>query len=156
MADFKLTISNPKTGKSFKRDVTGKEADNLLGKDIGEPVSGDLIGFPGYEFAITGGSDLAGFPMRRGIQGFARKRITMYEGVGFSGLSRKGRRQQGLRRKRTVVGKKVSPKITQVNLKVTKEGSTDLFAEKKEEAPPAEAAKEAAPQKQEKPAEAQA
>jgi hypothetical protein len=32
MADFKLTISNPKTGKSTKKDVSGKEAEALLGK----------------------------------------------------------------------------------------------------------------------------
>jgi small subunit ribosomal protein S6e len=139
MAEFKLTIGHPK-GKSYKRDITGKEADALLGKDIGEAIAGDALGFAGYEFQVMGGSDYSGVPMRRGIKGASRKRILMYGGVGFSGLNRWKKRQNGLRRKKTVCGQKIHTKITQVNLKIVKEGPTDLFAEQKEEK--AEAPKE--------------
>ena len=145
MVDFKLTIGNPKTGKSYKKDITGKEADALLGKDIGETINGDDIGFPGYEFVATGGSDYAGFPMRHGIKGAGRKMILMYRGTGFSGRDRWRKTQRGLRVKKTICGQKIYPKITQVNLKITKEGPKDLFAEEK----PKEEAKEAKPEKKE-------
>ncbi len=131
--DLKVTINNPKTGKSVKKDITGKEADVFLGKDIGDTVSGDTVGFSGYEFKISGGSDHAGFPMRSGLKGVERKRIFTYKGVGFSGRNRHGKMEDGLRIKRMVFGQRIGPKITQVNLVVTKEGQTPLFTEAKAE-----------------------
>ena len=130
MAEFKLTIGDPKTGKSVKKDLSGPQAEALLGKDIGETVSGDALGFAGYEFMITGGSDNAGFPMRYGLKGFGRKRILTYSGVGFSGKNRWGRGQKGLRVKTLVCSQKIFPKISQVNLKITKMGSAPLFEQK--------------------------
>jgi small subunit ribosomal protein S6e len=134
MTEFKLTINNPKTGKSYKRDVADAHAATLLNKDIGESVPGDALGFTGYEFQITGGSDNAGFPMRQGIRGAARKKIFTYKGVGFSGRDRWKHTQKGLRLKTTVCGQKVGHTVTQVNLKITKEGPKDVFssAEKEE------------------------
>ncbi len=130
MVEFKLTIGDPKSKRSFKKELTGKEAEALLGKDIGETVSGDAIGFAGYEFSITGGSDYAGFPMRRGLKGFGRKKILTFKGVGFSGRDRWGKMQKGLRVKTTVCGQKIYPKITQINMKIVnvKEGAQNLFA----------------------------
>lgn len=133
MAEFKLTVSDPKTGKSYKRDVSGKEAEALLGKDINEVVSGDTLGFAGYEFEVTGGSDYAGFPMRYGLKGFGRKRILTYGGVGFSGRDRWGKNKSGLRVKTTICAQKIYPKISQVNLKIVKEGSVNLFTDAKAE-----------------------
>lgn len=135
MAEFKLTISNPKTGKSYKKDLSGKEAEALLSKDIGEKVVGDTVGFSGYEFEITGGSDSSGFPMRHGIRGAARQKIYTYKGAGFSGRNRWGRTEKGLRVKTTVRGQKIAAETTQVNLKILKEGTVDLF---KAEAKPEE------------------
>ena len=131
MATFKLTIADTQTGKSCKRDVTGKEAEALLGKDVGETISGDGLGLTGYEFKITGGSDSAGFPMRHGLKGFGRKRILMYAGTGFPGRDRLGQRQKGLRMKKTVCSQKIYPKITQVNMQIVKAGPQNLFEEKK-------------------------
>jgi len=116
MAEFKLTIGNPKTGKSYKKDVSGSEAEKLLGKDIGENVLGDEIGYSGYEFVITGGSDSAGFPMRRGIRGVGRTKIFTYKGVGFSGRNRWKKRQDGLRVRKSVRGQKIGSKTSQINL----------------------------------------
>lgn len=135
MADFKLTINNPKTGKSYKKDVSGKDADALLSKDIGEKVAGDALGFSGYEFEITGGSDSAGFPMRHGIRGAARQKVYTYKGVGFSGRNRWGKTEKGLRVKTTVRGQKIAAETIQVNLEIVKEGAVDLF---KAEAKPEE------------------
>lgn len=141
MASFKLTINDPKTGKSHKRDITGKEAEVLFGKDIGETITGDAFGFAGYEFVITGASDNAGFPLRHGLKGFGRKRILTYKGVGFPGRDRHGQSQQGLRMKKTMCGEKIYPKVSQINMKIAKIGPQDLFAAQEQ---PKEAKEQAA------------
>ena len=132
MAEFKLTINNPKTGKSYKHDIKDSHADALLTKDLGETVSGSAVGLDGYEFEITGGSDNAGFPMRSGLLGTGRKRIFAYGGVGFSGRDRWKKTQKGLRMKVAVAGQKIGPSTTQINLKVLKEGS-HVFQDKPKE-----------------------
>ena len=133
MAELKLTINNPKTGKSYKQDVKDAHADALLTKELGEKVSGDPLGFAGYEFEIRGGSDNAGFPMRSGLAGTGRKRIFTYKGVGFSGRDRWEHTQKGLRMKVAVAGQRISASTTQVNLKILKEGS-HVFEDAKKEA----------------------
>jgi len=119
MADFKLCIADPKTGKTYQKEVKDSDAQSFVGMKIGEAVKGELIGLTGYELLITGGSDYCGFPMRRGILGI-RKKITLLGGVGFSG----GRK--GMKKRKTVCGHKISKNIVQVNLKVTKEGTKKL------------------------------
>ena len=135
MTEFKVVIGC-KDGKSYQKELKGAEADALHNLVLGAKVSGNSLGFPGYEFEITGGSDKCGFPMRKGIQ-FPRKKIMTGKGVGFNGLNREGTKQPGLLKKRTVCGDRVSKIITQVNLKVLKEGPQkfggDAAAEKKEE-----------------------
>ncbi|HLC19533.1 MAG TPA: S6e family ribosomal protein [Candidatus Nanoarchaeia archaeon] len=133
MADFKLTISDPKTGKSVKKDITGGAVDALLLRDVGDKVDGEHIGFAGYEFELTGGSDSAGFPLKKSIRGSGRKTIFTYRGVGFSGRDRWGVMQRGLRVKKAVAGSKITGQTTQVNLKILKEGPQALFTEEKKE-----------------------
>ncbi len=129
MATFKLTIADPKNGKCYKKEVKDDEAQGFIGLNIGESVKGDACGMPGYEMVVTGGSDNCGFPMRSGILG-QRKRITLLGGVGF-----KGHDEKGIAVRKTVCGHKVHEKISQINLKVVKQGEkalTEMF-------PPAEA-----------------
>ncbi|MBI4980181.1 30S ribosomal protein S6e [Candidatus Woesearchaeota archaeon] len=135
MAEFKLVIGT-KDGKSYQKDVKGAEADALHNLKIGDKVSGEGLGFPGYEFLITGGSDKCGFPMRKGVQ-FARKKILTLKGVGFAGKNRTGTKQAGLLKKRTVCGDRISKIMVQVNLKVIKEGPQKFGGDA-----PAEGAKE--------------
>ena len=118
MASFKLCISD-KNGKTFQKEIKDDAAKPFLGMNIGEAVKGDLVELSGYELQITGGSDYCGFPMRRGILG-SRKKMIIYKGVGFSGDAK------GIKKKKTVVGHKVNDKISQINLKVTKEGAKPL------------------------------
>lgn len=130
MVDFKLVLGT-KDGKSYQKEIKSPEADNLLKLRIGNTVSGEELGFPGYEFLVTGGSDKCGFPMRKGIQD-ARKRVLIGQSVGFCGKKRRlgkktvRKRQQGLVRRRTVCGEMITKIIHQVNLKVVKEGSRSL------------------------------
>lgn len=119
MASFKLCISDPKTGKTFQKEIKDDMAKPLLGMNIGEQFKGDAVELSGYEFQITGGSDYCGFPMRKGILG-SRKKLVIYGGVGFKGDAK------GIKKKKTVVGHKVHDKISQINLKVTKEGAKPL------------------------------
>ena len=125
MVEFKLVIADPKTGKSYKKEVKDAEASVLLGKKIKETV--ELHGMPGYKFVITGGSDHAGFPMRADIQGTERKRIYAKGGAGIKD-DRKGEKK-----KKIVCGNNISPKITQVNLKITSYGPKPLEEKKAEE-----------------------
>lgn len=136
MPEFKLNIADPKTSKCIQKTLTDPKSAVLIGMKIGDILKGDDIGFAGYEFIITGGSDFCGFPMRRGI-GVPRKRILIQKGVGFRG----GRR--GMKKRKTVCGETINEKITQINLKITKYGKEKLFAEaKSEEEKPKEAKKE--------------
>ncbi|MBI2102218.1 30S ribosomal protein S6e [Candidatus Woesearchaeota archaeon] len=124
MADIKLVLGL-KDGKSVQKELKGTQTEALLGKRLTQTVSGDVLGFPGYEFLITGGSDICGFPMRKGIQE-ARKRVLVTGGIGFSGAKRDGSKQFGLLRRRTVCGEVIVPTTHQVNLKVVKEGPAPL------------------------------
>ncbi len=133
MVEFKLVIG-AKDGKSYQKEVKSPEADTFLKKKIGETLSGDAAGFPGYEFLITGGSDKCGFPMRKGIQ-MPRKKILLGQGVGFCGKDRKGKTQKGLIRRRTVCGEVVTKIIHQVNVKAVKEGPQPLAPPATETAP---------------------
>ena len=137
MVEFKLVLG-AKDGKCYQKECKGGEADHLLKKRIGDTISGSEIGFEGYEFQITGGSDKCGFPMRKGIQE-PRKKVLIGGSVGFSGKKRKLRKstkptkQKGLIKRRTVCGEMVTKIIHQINMKILKEGSTSLGEEAKEE-----------------------
>jgi len=126
MAEFKLVIADPKTGKCVQKEVKDAEAKAFAGLKIKDAVKGEAIGFPGYEFTLTGGSDKSGFPMRSGIMG-ARKKIKTYPGLGY-----RKTKEKGMQKRKTVCGSRVTPNIAQISLKITKEGSASLFP--KEEA----------------------
>ena len=119
MAAFKLCISDPSSGKTFQREVKDSLAGPFIGLNIGETIKGDLFDMGGYELKITGGSDDSGFPMRKGILGL-RKKITILGGVGFRGGAK------GIKRRKTVCGHKIHERVSQINLKVIKQGSKKL------------------------------
>ena len=149
MASFKLCIANPKNGKCYQKEVKDAEAGAFMGLNVGENVKGDAFGMAGYEFLITGGSDYCGFPMRHGILGL-RKKIYSYGGVGFKKL------KKGEKTRKTVCGHKIHDKITQINLKVLKEGAKKIEdimpagGKAEGEAPKADAKKEEKPKVEEK------
>lgn len=116
--EFKLTINDKE--KAFKHVVKEPEAAALVGLKIGDKVKGDSIGLPGYEFIITGGSDNAGFPMRRGIEGPERSKMLFTL-------------KNGSKKRKTVMGNTVAETISQINMKVEKKGSKPLGEEVKAE-----------------------
>lgn len=119
MTNVKINIADPESAKTKAEDNDNLEA--LVGQEIGNEVDGSLLGYDGYVFEITGGSDDSGFPMRKDVPGSDRKEVLITEGVGL----RKNRK--GNKRRRTVVGNTVNQKTAQVNLKVVEKGDQPLF-----------------------------
>ena len=128
MAEFKAVIADPKSGKTYKRDVAGQFANALVGRKLGEEIDGLFVGLPGYKLAITGGSDKDGFPMRRDLPGPRRRRILLSGGVGFHPP------RSGMRKKKTVRGNTVSPDILQLNMKIVQRGPKSIEDAWKEQA----------------------
>ncbi len=114
---LKLNISNK--GKAWKLEVEG---DVLSGKSVGETFDGKEIKqeLSGYELKITGGSDIAGFPMMEKVEGIGLRRVLLKKGWGMSDSIK------GIRRRKTVRGKSIAEKIVQVNINVVKEGTKKL------------------------------
>lgn len=114
---MKVTIGT-QNGKTFQKEV--EDASQIFGKKIGETFDGGIIGLPGYELEITGGSDRDGFPMRASREGTERKRVLLKDGVGLE-TDREGERQR-----KSVRGNTVSNQIEQLNTKVTDSGEKSV------------------------------
>lgn len=124
MAELKVVISDPKSGKSVQKVLTDEDAKSLYGRKISEKINGELLNLTGYEFEITGGSDYCGFPMRRDINGPMRKAVLITRGWGLR------HERRGIKRRISFAGNTVFDKTAQLNLKVVKMGKTPLFEEK--------------------------
>ena len=120
MAKFQLNLGDPKTGKTHKTIVEGAKANILIGKRINEDIEGSLIGFPGYIFKVTGGSDKDGFPMRSNLDGPIRKKILSTKGQGFN-ISEKG-----MKKRKLVRGNTISDDIYQINVRIVTMGKKKI------------------------------
>jgi small subunit ribosomal protein S6e len=129
MAEIKVVLSNPKTGKSYQKVLKDEDSKRLMGLKIGDKLQGESIDLAGYEFEITGGSDFAGFPMRKDVQGIGRKKILATHGVGL----RKKRNARGVKIRKSVAANTIYDKTAQVNMKVLKEGKMPLGEDKVKE-----------------------
>ncbi len=117
---MKVVINDSKSGNTFQRELeTGKNV-QLVGKKIGEKVEGSLVGLPGYELKITGGSDTDGAPMRFDIPASRRLHVVLSRGPGVKHL------KKGLKLKRRVTGNVVSDRTAQLNTKIEKYGEKPL------------------------------
>lgn len=150
---FKINIG-AKDSRTFKLE---SDTENLVGKKIGESVSGNDIDakLSGYELEITGTSDKAGFPGLKEVEGVSLKKVILTHGTGMRKF-----RPKGFRIKKTVRGNIISRDTIQINLKVTKTGEKKLEEifpeqvkakeEKKEEAKPESMKEEQKESKEEK------
>jgi len=117
---MKIVFGDPKSKFVFQKQVEASKEGQLLGKKIGDKLDGGIIGLEGYELTITGGTDKAGFPMRKDIVGVHKILAFLSGGTGIR------RVKKGSREKRNVVGNTVSESIAQVNAKISKEGAKPL------------------------------
>jgi small subunit ribosomal protein S6e len=127
---YKLNISggNSGPGKGLSKIVEIDEKKfRFEGMKIGDVIKGGLIGFPNYEFEITGGSDASGFPMRKDVHGPVKKKIYVSKrGIGYKP------KRKGQKRRKTVRGNEVTSDMNMINLKVIKYGEAQLFKTKEE------------------------
>jgi small subunit ribosomal protein S6e len=146
---FKINISE-KNGKTYHLEL---ESEELIGKELHDKIDGKEISndLEGYEFEITGASDSAGFTALESVEGTNLKRVLLNYGKAMHKRPRReGKKKvsnpkpKGLRMRKTVRGKVISPAIVQINLKILKEGHkklSEIFPdqnqpkEKKEEKP---------------------
>jgi small subunit ribosomal protein S6e len=110
--EFKVVVSDP---QSYQREVKDDKAPRLMNLKVGDEFDGGLVGLPGYGLKITGGSDKAGFPMKKGIQGIKRSMVMMTEGVGYNPV-------EAVRRRKRVRGEMVAEDIVQINTFIAKRG----------------------------------
>jgi small subunit ribosomal protein S6e len=110
LAQFKLVLSDPKTGKSEVHELKDATAQALIGRKIGESIDGKALGFGG-SIVVTGGSDKAGFPMRRDVLGGGKNYVLMSAGVGFHSKT------EGAKRRRMVRGNTITEELFQLNAK---------------------------------------
>ena len=113
-----IVISEPKSGKSANKKT---EESVFLNRKIGEEVSLDTIGLPGFKAKITGGSDKQGFPMKPSMQGASRKKVLLKKGVGYRPKTK------GAIKRKSVRGNTVSIETQQINLAITQAGEMQLF-----------------------------
>ncbi len=129
--EIKVNVGDPKSKKTHTFTIPEGDAKAVYGKKIGDTFRGELFGKAGYEVQITGGSDNAGFPMRRDVAGTGRRQILTVRGIGNQQTPR------GTRIRKTVSGNTASEFTSQLNVKIVKHGAAPLVEaaaeEKKEE-----------------------
>lgn len=114
---FKIIIGD--AGKAWRIE---SESSGLVGKSVGDKIEGSAVNadLAGYELEITGGSDNAGFPLAKDVEGVYLKKLLLTKGFGMK------ENISGLRRRKTVRGKQISETTVQINMKVVKHGSKKL------------------------------
>lgn len=140
---FKINMSE-KNGKTYHLEL---ESEELIGKELHDKIDGKDISadLNGYEFEITGASDSAGFTALESVEGTNLKKILLSYGKAMHKRPRReGKkkvsnfRPKGLRMRKTVRGKVISPAIVQINLKILKEGNkklSEIFPEQNQPKP---------------------
>lgn len=116
---FKINIADK--GKTWKVE-SASEA--IIGKKLGEVVHGKEVAdnLEGYEFKIAGASDISGLPHKADVEGPTLKRVLLTRGWGMHD------NHEGIRRRKSVRGKQLSEKTSQINLIVVKHGHATLHS----------------------------
>ncbi|HUU75862.1 MAG TPA: 30S ribosomal protein S6e [Methanoregulaceae archaeon] len=120
MVEFKVVLSDQKTGRAYNVDVSGGAAGVIMGKQIGEEIECGPMGLQGYRMKITGGSDRNGTPARRNLPLAGRRKILVSGGVGFKPVL------DGQRRRKSMRGNEITADFVQINACVTAYGEKPL------------------------------
>ncbi|NYT16596.1 MAG: 30S ribosomal protein S6e [Methanomicrobiales archaeon] len=120
MVEFKVVLSDQKSGRAYNINVSGGPAGAIIGKRIGDELDAGPFGLPGYRMKITGGSDRNGTPARRNLPLSGRKRLLLSGGVGFKPV------REGQRRRKSIRGNEITADFVQVNARITAYGDKSL------------------------------
>lgn len=120
MVEFKVVVSDPKTGRAYNVDATGGAAGAIVGKRIGDEVDAGSLGLAGYKIRITGASDRTGTTAKKSIPGAGRKKLLLAGGIGFHPV------MDGERRRKTVRANEITQDFVQINALVTAYGEKTL------------------------------
>jgi small subunit ribosomal protein S6e len=112
MADFKVVVSDPETGRTEQFEVDGQDANRFLGRKLGDDVDGAAVGLDDATVELTGGSDDAGRPLRADVAGPSLSEVMLEGGVGFEPS------RDGERKRVTVRGREISEAVVQINAKL--------------------------------------
>lgn len=128
---FKINIGT-KEGETYHLE---SESEGLIEKELHNKIQGKDISpdLEGYEFEITGASDKSGFTAMKEVEGIGLKKVLLTYGKGMKKRPKKeGKKKRsknkpkGLRLRKTVRGKVISDTISQINLKILKQGKNKL------------------------------
>src|SRR5512136_957239 len=122
MVEFKVVLSDQKTGRAYNINVSGGPAGAIIGKRIGDELDAGPFGLPGYRMEITGGSDRNGTPARKNLPLAGRRKLLLSRGVGFKPV------MEGQRRRKSIRGNEITADFVQVNARVTAYGDKSLDA----------------------------
>lgn len=120
---MKLNIAHPAKGTQKMISIDFQASLRLCGKRIGAQIQGELISdvFKGYVLKITGGDDLSGLPMKRGVLTEKRVRLLLSKGsIGYRC------REKGVRKRKSVRGCIISNEIAVVSMIILKEGESPI------------------------------
>jgi small subunit ribosomal protein S6e len=118
--DFRVVISDPKSGKAYQVEIKDAGANRILGHHIGDKIDGSGLGLPGYSMVITGGSDREGFPMRADLPGGKRRRLLVANGIGYHATA------EGKKKRKSFHGRDISSDLGQINVKIIESGPKSL------------------------------
>ena len=120
MVEFKVVVSDPKTGGAYNVDASGGAAGAIVGKRIGDEFEAGAMGLAGYKVLITGASDRTGITAKKGLPGAGRKKLLLAGGIGFHPVV------EGERRRKTIRAGEITEDFVQINTRVTTYGEKTL------------------------------
>lgn len=126
MANSVAVIADPKSGKTYKREVSSENLNSLVGRKIGDEVDGIFFELPGYKLKVTGGTSIDGFPMKPDLPISGKKRILRIYTQGK-------RAKKGIRKRVSFRGNILGTDIAQINLAITQYGPGNLDSNGEEE-----------------------
>lgn len=121
LPQFKVVISDPKTGKAKTVNVEGSKAQVFIGLKIGDIIDGSVIGMPKVKLKITGGSGRSGEPMIPSLPGGIKRRLLMSRPPGFHP------KKKGFRKKKLVRGNTITDEVVQINTSIIYSGEGNEY-----------------------------
>lgn len=111
-------IGEIRRATSYQITLPSDKAQKLYGYKIGDVIEGGLVGLPGYNLEIRGGSDYSGAPMLSTLSGPGKRYLLLSSPPGFRP------KEKGLRKRKLVRGNTISEATTQVNTVIVREKKT--------------------------------